>query len=67
MCIVPAAFFSVAEGDGPGFGGDEDDFGPREEEVRAEEGVDYERGANGGCCLAGLVWRPLLGDGVRSE
>lgn len=45
--VVAAAFFGVAEGDGPGFGGDEEDFGTRGEEVRAVEGVDYEWGCDG--------------------
>ena len=53
MRVVPAAFFGVAERDGPGFGGDEEDFGARREEAGAVERVDYEGGRDGGCCCTG--------------
>lgn len=40
MCVVAAAFFGVAQGDGAGFGGDEEDFTAWGEVMGAVERVD---------------------------
>lgn len=44
MRIIAASFFGMAQRDGAGFGGYEEDFGARGEVVRAVERVDYEGG-----------------------
>jgi hypothetical protein len=47
--VVPAAFFGVPKGDGPGFGGDKEDFGAMGEKVCAVEEVDDAGRGDGGC------------------
>jgi hypothetical protein len=50
VCVVASSFFRMAESDGAGFRGDEEDLGAGAEVVVGVERVDQEGGCDGGCC-----------------